>query len=128
MTLKEAQAKLTDLRKQQTAIKNEIEILKDFIYKKGGDPNFHLQNFAERNKAMYQAWKSGQTFNQIAKQNSLSASRVHSICNRIVADIENLRGNYLFYLSEDPKPKQTCYPPSLTAHAAFPSRQRHNAS
>lgn len=128
MTLEKAQARLTELRSQQTEIKKEIETLKDFIYKKGGDPNFHLQNFADRNKAMYHEWKSGSTFSQVAKKNCLSASRVQGICRRIDADIKHKRGNYRFYLLDKLLTKQTCYPPSMTVNANVPSCLWCNAS
>lgn len=89
MTINQAKNELSAARARQTALRKEIDALREFIRAKGEDPDLPKIDLRPRNKLIYKAWKAGKSFSEIAQEFKLSPSTIRAICNRIECILEN---------------------------------------
>ncbi len=83
MTLQQAQKQLLIYKKQQVVIKKKVAELVAFIREQGGKPIDLLPHNSKRDKEIYQYFKKGKSFSEIASLYNLSNTRINTICKSI---------------------------------------------
>ena len=84
MTAQQAKIRLTKLRLQARAIRQEISLLRAIIIAEGINPE-HADN-SERNTAIFEMRSQGASFTQVAKYFGLSAGLISKIVARVVKE------------------------------------------
>ncbi|RYZ55868.1 MAG: hypothetical protein EOO14_12780 [Chitinophagaceae bacterium] len=88
MTIEKAKTQLEAHRQQQRELRKKIDTLREWLRKKGIDPDAPKTDFEKRNREMYGRYLDGLTWDEIAAEYKLSRERVKHICWRVEIALE----------------------------------------